>query len=259
MNKVLNINLGRLPFTIDDDAHLKLTDYLNTLEKHFRNSEGHKEIMADIELRLAEIFSEKTEDRPIINVTDVESAINVMGTPEEFGAEESEGRQEKRRNYSWNNIQTGKKLFRDPENKVFGGVCSGLSAYFGIEDPIWVRLGFAIVFFTMGIGFLVYIVLWIAVPETKTSADRLAMRGEQANAQNIAKMVEEGLEDLSDTIKDFSKEFTSKKKSFKAASGASGSGAFQKGISFLKSIIYGLINAIRALFQKIFSKSDEFV
>jgi phage shock protein PspC (stress-responsive transcriptional regulator) len=228
MNKVLNINLGRLPFTIDDDAHLKLTDYLNTLEKHFRNSEGHKEIMADIELRLAEIFSEKTEDRPIINVTDVESAINVMGTPEEFGAEESEGRQEKRRNYSWNNIQTGKKLFRDPENKVFGGVCSGLSAYFGIEDPIWVRLGFAIVFFTMGIGFLVYIVLWIAVPETKTSADRLA-------------------------------EFTSKKKSFKAASGASGSGAFQKGISFLKSIIYGLINAIRALFQKIFSKSDEFV
>ena len=90
----------------------------------------------------------------------------------------------------------GKKLMRDPDEKLLGGVCSGLSAYFGIEDPIWVRLIMAGLIFGMGVGFGLYIILWIVMPDALTASDRLAMRGEDINIQNIGQEMENGIENL---------------------------------------------------------------
>jgi len=101
-------------------------------------------------------------------------------------------------------------LYRNPDEKVLAGVCSGLSAYLGIEDPLWMRLIFVLAVFGFGFSVLPYIILWMVVPEAVTSGDRLAMRGEAANVSNIARTVEEELQHLGKKITDISKEFKKK-------------------------------------------------
>ena len=120
MNKVLNINLGGYPFTIDLDAFAMLEDYLQTIEHHFHDSEGCDEIIADIENRMAELFNEELGKRGIVGEKDVQRAIAIMGTPEDFGAEPMEAgpKKSKNRRSESNNsdgFKFGKKLFRDPE------------------------------------------------------------------------------------------------------------------------------------------------
>ena len=87
MNKVFNINLGGYPFTIDENAYHHLKQYLSAIDSHFKNSDGFDDITTDIEARLAEIFSETLQGRQIVMLKDVQGAINIMGTPEDFGAE----------------------------------------------------------------------------------------------------------------------------------------------------------------------------
>jgi phage shock protein PspC (stress-responsive transcriptional regulator) len=220
MNKVFNINLGGYPFTIDEDAYNHLRTYLEAIHNHFRQTEGYEEITHDIEARLAELFVERLNHRHIVGFQDVEDAIAIMGKPEDFGADpvedtfagashtstESDTTQDKFR------IKTGKRLFRDPEEKMIGGVASGLAAYFGIADPIWVRLFFALFLITGGIGVPVYFVLWALMPEAKTAGDRLAMRGEPINISNISKIINEELEHFSEKMSEFGGEFSGKKK-----------------------------------------------
>ncbi len=208
MNKTIDINLGGLPFTIDDDAYEKLDRYLNSLEDYFGDSEGCKEIVADIEDRIAELFKERLKKRRIVNLKDVNSIIDMMGRPEQFeDGTETAYRSTARRPLD---IKTGKRLFRDPDDKIVGGVCAGLSAYIGIEDPVWMRLVFGLLFFGAGIGVIPYIILWIVMPEAKTSGDKLAMRGETANVSNIAKTVEEEMQNLGKQISKFGKGFKRK-------------------------------------------------
>ena len=219
MNKVLNINLGGYAFTIDEDAFAALNQYLQTLRTHFQHSDGCEEIMSDIESRMAELVQEKLNGRPIVDTKNVQAAISVMGTPEDFGAANhepsSDATQEADSKGQKKEYSTGKRLFRDPENKVVGGVCAGIAAYFGIADPFWVRLGFAAAFFTFGIGGPLYILLMLIMPKAKTASDRLAMRGEPVNASNIAKIIDEGVGNLSQKISEFSEEFTGKNPSGK--------------------------------------------
>ena len=210
MNKILNINLGGYPFVIDDDAYKKLNKYLDTIQKHFRKSEGCDEIVGDIEARIAELFNEHAKGQRIISMRDVEGVIQIMGTPQEFGAEEHEIDEERAKSSSTNSkFRTGKRLYRDTDDKVIGGVCSGLAAYFGVSDPLIFRLIFAVLFLS-GVGIMAYVLLWIIVPSAKTSADKLSMKGEPINVNNIAKQVEEELNNLSHTITDFAKDISNK-------------------------------------------------
>ena len=217
MNKTIQINLGGMPFTLDDNAYRRLDLYLHELKEYFSQSENAGEIMTDIEARLAELLSERLRGRRIVDLKDIADTIRIMGRPGEFENDPTPetapagGTAEKSGDSTWD-LKTGKRLFRDPNDKVLGGVCSGLAAYFGIQDPIWVRLAFVIVSLTVGFGVLVYLLIWILVPEAKTAADRLAMRGEKANVQNIANMIERGLDDIGDTIKDNWEGIRSKKK-----------------------------------------------
>lgn len=213
MNKIFNVNLGGYPFTIDDHAYQKLNKYLNTIKKHFSTSEGCDEIISDIESRIAELFNESLSGQPIVGMKDIDAAIATMGTPEEFGAVGSDYDDVDDASYGTENkYKTGKRLFRDADDKVIGGVCSGLSAYFGIEDPLWVRLG-AVLFTIMGgLGVPAYILLWIILPKAMTSADKLAMRGERIDINNIAKTIEDEIEEFTDSFSEMDKKFKSKKK-----------------------------------------------
>ncbi len=220
MNKIVNINLGGYPFTIDEDAYAYLQKYLKTIKRHFSDSEGCEEILYDIEVRMAELFQDRVKGSAIVNMKNLDEVIKILGKPEDFGADpidmdREEPIRQRRRTDHGHTVRTGKKLFRNPEDKILGGVAGGLAAYFGINDAVWVRIAFVLLSFS-GIGILPYIILWIIVPEAKSAGDKLEMRGEPVNVSNIAKTVESELSELSDRLtemtKDFGKEFKSKKK-----------------------------------------------
>lgn len=214
MRKVENINLGGIPFIINYDAYEKLENYLDAVRSQFSDSSGQEEIMQDIEIRMAEIFNEKLQSKKIVDMNILDEAISMMGTPDQFdmdssydtSSEESSGSKQdhkqkkssksKRSFTSEGEYSVGKKLFRDPENEMIAGVCSGLSAYFGISDPIWMRILFVILLIGGFSGGIIYIILWILMPEAKTSSDRLAMKGKDINISSIATSVEEELNEL---------------------------------------------------------------
>ena len=220
MNKIFNVNLGGYPFTIDENAYHHLNKYLDTIKRHFSDSEGCDEILYDIEVRMAELFQDRVKGKSIVSMKDLDEVTKILGRPEDFGADAIDddyepGTAHTSKTSRRSRIKTGKRLFRNGDEKIIGGVASGLSAYFGISDPVWIRLGFLFLAIS-GVGLLPYIVLWIIVPMAKTSGDKLEMRGEPVNVSNIARTVEEELSDLSERItemtKDLGKEFKSKKK-----------------------------------------------
>lgn len=201
MNKILNINLGGYALTIDDDAFEYLQAYLESIRRRFSESEGRDEIMHDIESRLGELISTSMGNRTIVMLPDVEAAIEIMGKPEDFGGEPVEkpgGDKAGKKAF-----RPGKKLFRDEEDAVIGGVCSGMAAYFGIQDPLWMRLIFVLLaLISFGFWVPAYLLLWILVAPARTAADRLAMRGETANVENIAREIEQGVDRLSRKVSD---------------------------------------------------------
>jgi phage shock protein PspC (stress-responsive transcriptional regulator) len=215
MKKTFDINLGGYPFTIDEDAYEHLKEYLDALRHHFQHHDGAEEIISDIESGTAEILHTRLENRKIIAMNDVQAAIARMGTPEDFGAETNfkEDMKYSENNASSKKYKTGKRLYVNPEEKVIGGVCSGMSAYFGIEDPVWLRILFALLAFG-SVGFIIpiYIVLLIILPEAKTAAQKLEMRGQTIDVNSITRVVEEGVAGISNTITQITDEFSKKKK-----------------------------------------------
>lgn len=210
MNKIFNINLGGYPFTVDADAFSHLDAYLKTIRNHFTDSESCEEIATDIEARMAELFRERLSTNEIIGMKDVNEVIAIMGTPEDFGAESLFEEEIPRRQSMGATSSVNRKFFRDPDNKVLGGVTSGLSAYFGIEDPIWLRLAFVLsVFLGFGFPIGIYIIAWIIMPEAKTAADKLAMKGEAINVSSIAKSVESEVSHIKERVQKFGEDITS--------------------------------------------------
>ena len=98
------------------------------------------------------------------------------------------------------NYKTTKRLYRDPDNRIIGGVCGGLSAYFN-TDPILFRILFILISLGMGSGLIIYIILWIAIPEAATTAQRLEMRGEAVTIENIKRAVREEFENIKKNMK----------------------------------------------------------
>jgi len=206
MKKTVTINLSGIIFHIDEDAHDKLSDYLSKIKSCFSGSEGKDEIMADIEARIAEIFQEKIgKSKEVIAIADVEEVIAVMGKPEDYMEGNGDEGEEKSKTAPDEGSYRRKRIFRDPDDNVLGGVCSGIAAYFNF-DPIWLRIAFAVAFFVFGTGFLLYILLWIVIPEAKTTAEKLEMRGEKVDISNIEKSIKEELEKLKKKFSDLKNE-----------------------------------------------------
>lgn len=205
MNRTITINISGSVFNIDEDAYDKLKNYLTSVSEYFNKENGGHEIIFDIESRIAELFSERiSESQNVINLTMVDEVISVMGSPEEFSSNDENASQEKSSNnnpvYPRSYNTKAKKLYRDPDSRVIGGVCSGLAHYFNM-DKILMRIIFVILLFvTSGILIPAYLILWIAVPKARTTSQRLEMKGEPINIENIGRSVKEEMNDQ-DTAK----------------------------------------------------------
>jgi phage shock protein PspC (stress-responsive transcriptional regulator) len=198
MNKTVTINLSGIVFHIDENAYEELRKYLDALRRHFANTSGRDEIISDIETRFAEMFNDRvTPGKNVITLTDVQEVINVMGKPEEVAAsDEAEANTSGQATYTGPSYESARRrFFRNPDDKLLGGVCSGISAYFDI-DPIWLRLAFALSVIFAGTGILLYIILWVIIPLAKTPSEKLQMRGEPVNLASIQKSVQEEMESL---------------------------------------------------------------
>ncbi|NHM06315.1 PspC domain-containing protein [Flavobacterium sp. CYK-4] len=203
MNKTVNINLGGMFFHIDEDAFQKLTRYFDAIKRSLSSSNGQDEILKDIEMRIAELVAEKhTNDKQVINLRELDEIIAVMGQPEDYRIE-PDGDEPQQQNYDFtnNNARANKKLYRDKDTGMIGGVAAGLGHYFGI-DAVWLRIILVVlVFGGFGSGIIAYIVLWIVMPEAVTTSEKLEMKGEPITISNIEKKVKEEFESVSEKFK----------------------------------------------------------
>ncbi|HHB51718.1 MAG TPA: PspC domain-containing protein [Saprospiraceae bacterium] len=221
MKKIVNINLGGYPYTIDVDAYDKMEKYFSSLENYFKGYDNPHEIIFDIEVRMAELFKENIGTNSIISMNDLDKAIAILGTPEDFSkenveesfddADRSESRGSQSSSKRSSEYRVGRKIYRDVDNKIIGGVCSGLANYLGIPDPIWIRLLFVILFVS-GISPIIYIILMIIIPKATTETEKREMRGEPIDIDTIANSIEEEFQNITDQFQDFAKSFKSKKK-----------------------------------------------
>lgn len=201
MKKTLTVNLGGTVYHIDEDAYKLLDTYLSNLRIHFCREEGAEEIVHDMELRISELFTDRLRDgKQVITIEDVEEIIAQMGKPEDLGDEADGGGETSKDGSTYSQTAKGpRRLFRDSDNKVLGGVASGLAAYFG-WDPTWVR----IIFLILGIslkGFVIaYIIAWIVIPLARTVPEKLAMRGAKINVENIGRTVTDNFEKVNEYV-----------------------------------------------------------
>ena len=204
MNKTVNINLAGIFFHIDEDAYLKLQRYLEAIKRSFTDSQGQSEIIADIEARISELFSERVQnEKQVIRIKEVDEVISIMGQPEDYLVDDEIFEDEPQPTYR-NKSSKSRKLFRDTDNSYIGGVSSGLAHYFGI-DAIWIRLAWILLIFGAGTGILLYILLWVLVPEATTTAEKIMMTGEPVNISNIEKKIKDGFDTVTETVTDVAK------------------------------------------------------
>ncbi len=213
MKKTLTINLNGTVFHIDEDAYEALSSYLDELTRQLASEDGSQEILEDIEARISELFAERLRyGMQVVRLYDVRDIIAVMGQPEQIadsssvvneanGAEgaaetvkaetvdaEAEGSQDA------SNMKAGpKRLLRAVDDRVIAGVCSGLGWYTGLDR--WIFRALFITAFLLGYGFplILYIILWIILPEARTLAQKLQMRGIAPTVENIRQAVNDGV------------------------------------------------------------------
>tara|TARA_R110002050_G_scaffold100580_1_gene208131 strand:- start:81628 stop:83412 length:1785 start_codon:yes stop_codon:yes gene_type:complete len=200
MNKTVNINLANILFHIDENAYNRMRRYLESVKRSFANTPGSDEILADIEARIAELFHEKlANERQVITQKEVDEVIAIMGQPEDYMVDEDIFDDEPKT--ASTEPKRVKKLYRDIDKKYVAGVSAGLGHYLGL-DPIWIRLLWIVMTIASGGGFiLIYALLWILIPEARTTSQKLDMRGEDINISNIERKVKEGFEDVAERVK----------------------------------------------------------
>jgi len=243
MNKTLTINLANSIFNIDENAYQALQRYLEAVKKYLTGTQGNEEILADVEARISELFSEKlTPEKQVIVLQDVEQIIQVMGQPEDYSIDEDIFDEVPKTKTS----TRVKKLYRDGDQKLMGGVCSGIGHYLSI-DPLWIRLLFIVFLFGGGFSVITYIILWAIVPEATTTAQKLDMQGEAANLSNIEKKIKEGFDSVSDTVKNAD---------YKGVENAvkEGGNSFVKALGDFIGIIFSTIGKIISTIFNLFGK-----
>lgn len=181
MKEITRIHLAKTPYDIELDAKEVLQKYLSEIKQMM----GSEDTMYEIEARMVELLGERgVQSNGIITMSDVEDLRSKMGLPKEFS--DSESTEDSQADLTPSN-SPAKRLMRDTDNAIFGGVCAGIAAYWGI-NPLWVRLLFIISpFITFGTALLVYIIIWISLPEAKTAAEKLQMRGEPVTLDSLKK------------------------------------------------------------------------
>ncbi len=257
MNKTVNINLAGIFFHIDEDAYLKLQRYLEAIKRSFTDSQGRSEIITDIEARIAELFNERVQNnKEVIRIKEVDEIISIMGQPEDYLVDDEIFEDEPQPSYKRKTSST-KKLFRDTDNSYVGGVSSGLAHYFGI-DVVWIRLAWILLIISAGVGVLLYILLWVLVPEASTTAEKIMMTGEPVTISNIEKKIKDGFENVSDVAKNVTDTVGAAAKNVSdSVSSAAKNVDFKKQSGKIKSsskTFFDTLGEVMLFFLKIFAK-----
>ncbi|MFV0419660.1 MAG: PspC domain-containing protein [Dysgonomonas sp.] len=195
MKPTVKVSIGGLAFNLEDDAYRVLNDYLQSLRTHFQGNPEADEIIADIESRMSELLQMRTcKSEGAVSIDDALEIIKIMGNPKDFGDASTEEPQAKSEESTVDNSFRGKRLFRDMDNKVVAGVCSGIGHYFRIDSTL-IRLIFIglflFLFFFKYSGFSsliivgIYAVLWMIMPVARTFNQKLVMTGADPSIENI--------------------------------------------------------------------------
>jgi phage shock protein PspC (stress-responsive transcriptional regulator) len=192
MNKVINIRLGNYVLTIDEDAASTISHYTEALRRKYANEDGAKEIVSDIEDRMGELLDKKQKEqfRNYSTLEDVQAVISQMGPLDSH---------EENDNQSYESSSIRRRLYRDPENRILGGVWGGISAYFDM-DPVLLRVVWILSVFVFGFGIPLYIILWVVIPEAKTTSEKLMMKGQRPTLKNFEQNIKSELNDVSDRL-----------------------------------------------------------
>ncbi len=192
MKVTVNINLGGYPFNMDEDAYERLRQYMKSLEKEFSGESSASEIMSDIEGRIAELFRTRLSAyKQVITMKDIEEVMEILGSPELISGSGSSGERPPR---------SQRRIYRDTDRRVFGGVCAGISAWLD-WDPLIMRIIFAILVLPGGFGLALYLILWLVLPEARTTAQKLEMRGDPVTIENIKESVKQEFETVKKKMK----------------------------------------------------------
>ncbi len=243
MKRTITMNLNGTIFHIEEDAYEKLNNYLLAIKSYFKNNEGCDEIMDDIEARIAEMLQAKVSNsKQAVVMADIENVVTVMGNPEDFAGEtentkNADNNNKTSENSDSTNYSGRRRVFRDPDDKIVGGVCSGIANYFDV-DPIWLRAAFAVSFFVFGSGLLLYMILCMIIPKARTTAEKLEMRGEKVDVNNIGKAVNEEFQDFKKRMNDFGKEMQSNESKQRMKS------TVQKMADFIKDLLYRIFKVV---------------
>lgn len=226
MKKTVKVNIGGFSYNIDEDAYNTLKIYLDDITARLGSGNDAKETIKDIEDRISELFAEKVGANEVVSIQIVENVINQLGNPEEIsGNNEYTPKNRERRPL--------RRLYRNSEGSIFGGVCSGLAEYFAV-DPIVIRLLMVGLLFLKGFGLVLYLVLWIATPMARTPKQKLEMKGEPVTFSNIEKNLREEIKTTSDNLKN------SEPRSF-----------IEKLMSFIGQVAYWILKTLLILFKVI--------
>ena len=237
MNKTVSININGTVFVIEEDAYAELDRYINSIKRQFGGFEDQDDIVADIEARIGENLSELlSKEREVLTIEDVENVKEKMGTAKDYSTDDGDIEEEA----ETEGKPSRKRLYRDSDDQVIAGVCAGLGAYFGI-DVLLIRIIFVLLTITGVVSVLmivIYVLLWISVPEAKTVSEKMEMHGEKVTLSGIE-----------DTIRDTLDKKDVKKKIEKGA--ATGASAFKRGAEHLfgaiRSVFMGLGKALKPL------------
>ena len=211
MKKNISINLFGTLYNIDEDAYNLLESYLRSMQRHFSRQEGGAEIADDIEHRVAELLWQRREaGMTAVDIKTVKDIIDTIGDAEQIAGGEPRPAggannlkddlkqfAEDAGRFARDSYDKGKehvrthRFYRCADDKVLGGVCSGLSIYFNAGEPVIWRLG-AILLTLIGIGLplpIVYLVVWLVTPAAITPEDRLRQQGKDITPDNLAQQV----------------------------------------------------------------------
>ena len=200
MEKTIIINIGNTIIHIEESAYDTLKAYLNEVKLYFANHADDLEIITDIENRIAELFTEQMEaqKKQVVDAADVQHVIAQMGSVKDFDIiEENEEEPAFQPGYQYQYAE--KKLYRDMDDRVVAGVCSGI-AHFVNTEAKWIRAAVLLMAFLGGFGILVYMILWIIMPKAKSRVEKMEMKGEPANLQGFQKNLDEELQAVKERL-----------------------------------------------------------
>ena len=179
MKKTVNVAIGGCSFIIDEDAYCVMNEYLEDFRNALGGSSASNDVMEELEVRISDLLKQKLAGREVVNLKMVEDIIAQIGYPEGYNADNNN-------NVNNEDMSATKKLFRDPDDKKIGGVCSGLALFLGI-DVVFIRIIFLLALLFCGGGFWAYVIFWVVAPEAKTAVEKCEMRGIPPTAENIKK------------------------------------------------------------------------